>query len=654
MNAPRFTVTHKIIAGLVLILLIGLLSMLLIYRGLVLVEQELERLAAVEEPTSLAAYEMEINVNGMGLAVLKYLDDVDPFYRSWVSDDDADFNVFLREYLNLVNTRRERTLGREVSALFEEFEQLAQRLMEEKDRQAALFEAVAANFEQMDRIIDERVQPAIDRRGPEALAKIEASMDMEASIAEMAFWTIAYQEVSSQEHRRMIFDKEQEFKQALSRIKQLDLLQEKVTLVAAIQAIGDQTHRSVLDIVALEDRLDENTARLIDLRLELDNLLDDEIQPLALADLTAPRIAANRAAEQVLHATGYLILIYILAAALMGMLLVRVINRPLRALMAGTASVGRGDLDYRIRLRGGDEFADLAAQFDLMVDQLQATTVSKKLLEASEAKLQATIADLKNSIAERERAQAEHARLQAKLRRSETMAAMGSLMAGVAHEVRNPLFGISSTLDAMSVRFGEREEYQRYSEVLREELNRLGQLMQTLLEYGKPSELALAPGALADAVKAAIQACAPLAVKTQVAIANRVPPDLSAIYMDRSRLTQVFQNLLQNAIQHAPPGSIVTIEAAEVQIQAARWIRCEVKDAGPGFDEEDAERIFDPFFSRRRGGTGLGLAIVRRIVEEHKGEIVAANRPGGGAVMIVRLPIAPEATPRVVAPPHSA
>lgn len=275
-----------------------------------------------------------------------------------------------------------------------------------------------------------------------------------------------------------------------------------------------------------------------------------------------------------------------------------------------------------------------------MVNQLQETLVSKNLLAASEAKLHETVADLKREIIERERAEQQRAKLQADLRRSETMSAMGSLVPGVGHEVRNPLFGISSTLDAMNARFADREEYKIYGEVLREEVDRVSNLIQELLDYGKPATLELARGALADAVAPSIQACATLAEKAQVEIANHVPADLPTIEMDRNRLAQVFQNLLQNAIQHAPRGSVVSIEAGETQIDNTRWIHCEVKDSGSGLTDGDAGRIFDPFFTKRRGGTGLGLAIVRRIVEAHQGEISADNRPAGGAVMTVRLPAA--------------
>ena len=116
--------------------------------------------------------------------------------------------------------------------------------------------------------------------------------------------------------------------------------------------------------------------------------------------------------------------------------------------------------------------------------------------------------------------------------------------------------------------------------------------------------------------------------------------------MDRRRLLQVFQNLLDNAVRHAPAKSVVSVEAEGMQADGEAWIDCRVKDEGPGFRSEDLPRVFEPFFTRRRGGTGLGLSIVQRIVEDHGGRIFAGNRADGGAVLTVRLPVAAEPAAR--------
>jgi signal transduction histidine kinase len=109
--------------------------------------------------------------------------------------------------------------------------------------------------------------------------------------------------------------------------------------------------------------------------------------------------------------------------------------------------------------------------------------------------------------------------------------------------------------------------------------------------------------------------------------------------LDRDRLFRVFHNLLENAIQHSRPSDEVVLEIRLRGTNGKRWIECLVTDSGPGFPADDLPHVFEPFFTRRRGGTGLGLSIVHRIAHEHGGEIVAANRPEGGALMTVRLPV---------------
>jgi PAS domain S-box-containing protein len=240
-------------------------------------------------------------------------------------------------------------------------------------------------------------------------------------------------------------------------------------------------------------------------------------------------------------------------------------------------------------------------------------------------------------------------RLQESLRRSETMSAMGALVAGVAHEVRNPLFGISATLDAFESRFGRRKDFRRYFDVLQVEVKRLSELMHQLLDYGKPARLELA-GVMPDELMAlAATACEPLASRSRVDVAVRSDNGLPQIHLDRGRIGQVFQNLLENAIQHSPKGTTVLFRAERVDGDRD-GVRFVVEDAGPGFLPGDLHRVFEPFFTRRRGGTGLGLSIVQRIVEQHGGEVVAANLAAGGAAMTVFLPLRPRRSGAAGAP----
>ncbi len=229
--------------------------------------------------------------------------------------------------------------------------------------------------------------------------------------------------------------------------------------------------------------------------------------------------------------------------------------------------------------------------------------------------------------------------MQEQLRRARIMEAMGSLVAGVAHEVRNPLFSISATVDALESELGPRPEFADYSVLLRSQVGRLTQLMRDLLDYGKPSLLRRAPTNLADVLRRVSRSCAPLARDRQVTVAEEVAGDLPALDIDGARVEQALENLAANAIQHAPTGSVVRMSVTLVPNRPEPLARCTVEDEGPGLHAEDVTRIFEPFFSRRKGGTGLGLSIVQRVVEAHGGSVTAENREGGGARFTLLLPV---------------
>jgi PAS domain S-box-containing protein len=235
------------------------------------------------------------------------------------------------------------------------------------------------------------------------------------------------------------------------------------------------------------------------------------------------------------------------------------------------------------------------------------------------------------------------AELEASLRQSEMMSLLGSLVAGVAHEVRNPLFGISSIIDAFETRFKDRDEYLRYTRKLRDEVGRLTLLMEELLEYGKPfrGELFLVP--IEEMINRSIRVCLPAAEVAHVTLVSDVEDGLPKIRIDRRRLSKVFVNLIENAIQHSAAASMVRVEARKVSDGGQNWVQCAIRDTGAGILEEDIPKIFEPFFSKRRGGTGLGLAIAHRIMQEHGGKLIAANNPTGGACMIARFPTPTEA-----------
>lgn len=229
-------------------------------------------------------------------------------------------------------------------------------------------------------------------------------------------------------------------------------------------------------------------------------------------------------------------------------------------------------------------------------------------------------------------------RLEQTARRNEALAAMGSMLADVAHEVRNPLFAITATLDAFEARFGAVEDHRPYLAVWRSEIDRLTALMRNLLEYGKSRHLDLVSMSPEQALRTAARGCEAQAANAGVLFEIDVPRGVPDMNADPQSVAQVFQNLVSNAVQHAPRGTKIELSAHCVHLQDCCWIECVVRDHGPGIAESDLQRIFQPFFSRRRDGTGLGLSIVLRIVERHAGSVSASNHPRGGAEFTVRMP----------------
>jgi len=166
--------------------------------------------------------------------------------------------------------------------------------------------------------------------------------------------------------------------------------------------------------------------------------------------------------------------------------------------------------------------------------------------------------------------------------------------------------------------------------------------MEELLEYGKPFRGELYLVSMEEMIARSVRACSPAAEVAQINLDSKVEDSLPKVRIDRRRLSKVFVNLIENAIQHSPQKSSVTIAARRINDGNHDWVQCEIRDSGAGIPEEDLSKIFEPFFSKRRGGTGLGLAIAQRIMQEHGGKLIAGNNPEGGACMIARFPIPSE------------
>jgi two-component system sensor histidine kinase PilS (NtrC family) len=221
--------------------------------------------------------------------------------------------------------------------------------------------------------------------------------------------------------------------------------------------------------------------------------------------------------------------------------------------------------------------------------------------------------------------------------REERLASLGRLSTGLAHEIRNPLSSISGSVELVRESTALDEEDAHLLRIVSEEVERLNDLVTTMLSFARPGALRMAKTDLVALVAdVAIRARASAAAREGVAIEVETGAPVVAD-VDADQLRQVVWNLLKNALQASPTGTRVTLR---VLSSSGREAVIEVRDQGPGLGDSSAEHVFDAFFTTRTQGVGLGLALVRQIVDRHDGTVTASNLPGGGAAFTVTLPLA--------------
>jgi signal transduction histidine kinase len=228
--------------------------------------------------------------------------------------------------------------------------------------------------------------------------------------------------------------------------------------------------------------------------------------------------------------------------------------------------------------------------------------------------------------------------LEEQLRLKETLARLGELTAGIAHEFRNGLatiHGYGKLIDPAALP----PNYKPYIEGIRQETEALGQVVTNFLNFARPTQLSLATHDLAALVQRAADD-----LKNDVQQLGGeiiVTGQFGQVDADDVLLRQAFSNLLRNAIEACQPSGVIPRVRVEGTVDPAQnQARVSVHDNGPGLDPAARDRIFRPFFTTKKTGTGLGLALVQKIIVTHNGRVSAGRSPSGGACFQVMLPLA--------------
>jgi PAS domain S-box-containing protein len=229
-------------------------------------------------------------------------------------------------------------------------------------------------------------------------------------------------------------------------------------------------------------------------------------------------------------------------------------------------------------------------------------------------------------------------RLEQQSRRNQRLASLGTMAAGITHEIRNPLGCIRGASQLLAREITGEKRLKDYLEVIVKEVDRLDRTVKQLLDFARPSKTEMVKTDIVAVIEEALRLLSANPVKTNYDIIKKLPPSALNIKADPSHLTQVFMNLLLNAIEAMPDGGTLTIavrDEATLPEAVAQEVTIEITDTGCGMSPQVLEQLFTPFFTTREEGTGLGLALSHRIIQEHGGTIDVNSQEGQGTTFVL-------------------
>ncbi len=225
--------------------------------------------------------------------------------------------------------------------------------------------------------------------------------------------------------------------------------------------------------------------------------------------------------------------------------------------------------------------------------------------------------------------------LELKIRRKESLAALGTLASGIAHEVRNPLSSIKGYAGFFGSLFEDTSENKKAARLMVQEIDRVDRVISELLEFARPADLKLHPTQLDQFIKNSLRIIRHEAESAGIRVKEKIDAPLPKLNLDPDRFSQVLLNLYINAIQAMKHGGDLTVDV-RVKENAVLFA---VSDTGEGILPDDQAAVFNPYFTTKKKGTGLGLAIVHKIIEGHNGTIWLESFKGKGTTFFVSIPL---------------
>jgi signal transduction histidine kinase len=242
--------------------------------------------------------------------------------------------------------------------------------------------------------------------------------------------------------------------------------------------------------------------------------------------------------------------------------------------------------------------------------------------------------------------------LEGQLRRSDRLAAVGTLAAGLAHEIKSPLTSVLTFTRHLARRFDDAHFRERFQSVVPRELERINSIVERLLELARPSHLRFTRVRLPLLLDRVLELHADRLEGGRIMVVREYARDVPPVQADEEALYRAFVNVISNAVEAMSAGGRLTLrigwpeggEPRAARLRAFnRRLQIEVRDTGAGISPADAERVFTPFFTTKDRGTGLGLALTHKIIEDHGGTIdFRSGAPRAGTTFRIVLPLVPE------------
>ena len=298
-------------------------------------------------------------------------------------------------------------------------------------------------------------------------------------------------------------------------------------------------------------------------------------------------------------------LLLVIIFLLMSFLHFRFVKKSLKSFNKTIREVEKGNLDIRVAVPRSDELGSLAEGFNNMLDKVQ--------------EMQARISQLH----------------QKELQNAQKLATVGEMAASVAHEIKNPLTGISSAMEIIVEEMNDTSKKPILQEIHRQ-VRRVNNTLNALLQYARPEDLEIERTDINKVIEESVFFLESQAGNNRITFKKELSGVDILFDFDPRQIEAVIINLLQNAVQSIENEGVVTIKTEFDE--ARQSFKLTIKDTGSGISPENLKKIFKPFYSTKAKGTGLGLAISKDIIERHGGSVSVSSVKGKGTVFEIYLP----------------